>query len=170
VRLIGRLILIAFALPLAVTAGATALLGVAVLDAVIADLIGETLTAGFAALVETLAATGDPGFAVDGAVRLGRLALTLLVAPPVFVALAAEALGARSLLWHAGATGLVTAALPWLSRPALRPATPEEIRITLMLGIVGAAAGFVYWLIAGHGAGRPRPREPDAPGLPGRSS
>ena len=67
-------------------------------------------------------------------------------------------IGARSLLWHAGATGLLTGAVPWLTRTA-PAATPEETHLTVMLVLVGAVTGFVYWLIAGNSAGPARGAE-----------
>jgi hypothetical protein len=159
VRWIGRLILIAFALPVAIVTGTLALFFAALFDPVLMGLAAALVETGFGVLVDTLAA-GEPGFAVGrAAFGLGRLALALLVAPPVLVALAGEVIGTRSLLWHAGATGLLTGAVPWLARTALAP-TPAETHLTLMLVLVGAVTGFVYWLIAGNSAGPARRADP----------
>jgi hypothetical protein len=155
-RLVGRLFLIAFALPVAIVTGTLTLFFVGLFDPILAGLAGALIWAGIEALLDALAAAGDPGFVVESAAfGLSRLALAILVAPPVFVALASEVIGARSLLWHAGATGLLTGAVPWLTRttPA---ATPEETHLTVMLVLVGAVTGFVYWLIAGNSAGPAR--------------
>jgi hypothetical protein len=63
--------------------------------------------------------------------------------------------------------GLLTAAVPWLLRSAARAPTPDETHITLVLVLVGAVAGFVYWLLAGQWAGRARPLPMAAPGVSG---
>jgi hypothetical protein len=74
------------------------------------------------------------------------------------VAILSEALGIRSLVWYAGATGVLTAAVPWILRGAARVANPAELHVSLVLALTGAAAGFVYWAIAGREAGgRPLP-------------
>jgi hypothetical protein len=152
-RWIGRLLLIGFALPVAIVAGTLTLFLVTLFDPVLAAFAGTVLRAGLTALLDSLAAAGDPGFAIEStAVGLGRLALTVLVAPPVFVALVSEVIGARRFLWHAGATGLLTGALPWLARSGVAR-TPEETHIALLLALTGAVAGAVYWLIAGSSAG-----------------
>ncbi|HEX2555356.1 MAG TPA: hypothetical protein VHL98_16780 [Microvirga sp.] len=165
-RLAGRLILIAFALPVAIAAGTLALVLIGLFDPVLAGLAGAMVRAGFEALLEAVAAAGDPGFAVERAASgVGRLALAILVAPPLLVALASEVIGARSLLWHLGATGLLTGAVPWLTRTAPAP-SPTETHLTLMLVLVGAVTGFVYWLIAGNGAGPSRRPEPGSRALP----
>ena len=69
------------------------------------------------------------------------------------------------LLWYGAGCGLLTAALPWLTRGAVRSRdtgrnsglNPDllaaEARLTLILFVVGAGAGLVYWLIAGRSAG-----------------
>lgn len=170
-RLIGRFFLIAFALPTAIATGCFALLVAAVIDPVIAPFTGALLQAGFYAFAEALFALADP-HALDAAVSgFGRLAFSILVLPTAFVALAAEVVGARGLLWHIGGTGLLTGAVPWLLRSAARAPTPEETHITLVLVLVGAVAGFVYWLLAGQWAGRARPPLPAAPaGAPRRGS
>ncbi len=156
-RLIGRLFLIALVLPLAIATGTFALLVVAVIDPVMAPFTGALVQAGFYAFVDAAFAIADPHAPWDAAASgFGRLAFALLVLPPAFVALTAEVVGARSLLWHVGGTGLLTGAVPWLLRSAARAPTPDETHITLVLVLVGAVAGFVYWLLAGQWAGRPR--------------
>ena len=159
-RLVGRLILVAFALPVAIVTGTLALFLIGLFDPVLTGLAVALVGAGFDALIDTLAAAEDPGFAVESAAfGLGRLALAVLVAPPVFVALVSEVTGARPLLWHAGATGLLTGAIPWLTRTSMA-LTPAETHLTAMLVLVGAVTGFVYWLIAGSGAGPSHHAEP----------
>ena len=165
-RWIGRLLLIGFALPVAVAAGTLTLFLVTLFDPILAAFAGAIIQAGLVALLDSLAAARDPGFAIEStAVGLGRLAFTVLVVPPVFVALVSEVIGARRFLWHAGATGLLTSALPWLARSGVAR-TPEEAHIALLLALTGAVAGAVYWLIAGNGAG-PAPRADDRLGPDG---
>lgn len=155
-RFAGRLLLVAFALPVAIVTGTLALLFVGLSDPVLAGLAGALVQAGFEALIDAFLAAEDPGLVVEGAAfGLGRLALAILVAPPVFVALAGEVIGTRSLLWYAGGTGLLAGAVPWLTRTALAPA-PAETHLTLALALAGAVTGLVHWLVAGSSAGPAR--------------
>lgn len=161
-RLLGRATLVALALLLAVSAGALFLALAPLFDPVVGRFVGEVAWTGLWALLDSVAALDDPEPLVREAfVGLSGLGTTLLVAPPVFVALVGEVAGLRALAWYAGGTGAVTAAIPWLLRPAPRPATGEEIHIVLALFLTGAVAGLVYWALAGHGAGR-RQAEPAA--------
>jgi len=66
--------------------------------------------------------------------------------------------GTRSLIYYGLVTGLITAAIPWLMRGGYveTPALEAEWRITALLFVTGAVAGFVYWLITGRSAGRRR--------------
>lgn len=161
-RFITRLIWMALTLPVAIATGTFALLIAAALDPVMAPFTSGLVQAGFFAIADAVFAIGDPHFAWEAAQGLGRLAFAVLVLPPLFVALAAEVVGARGLLWHAGGTGLLTGAVPWLLRTGGRVPTPDETHITLVLVLVGAVTGFVYWLIAGQWAGRARPVVPAA--------
>jgi len=85
-------------------------------------------------------------------------ALTICVVPVVLVALIGEIASARSLIWYAGATGMVAASMPWLLRTVYRrddavSATPIELRFALLFFLTGTAAGFIYWAICGRRAG-----------------
>jgi hypothetical protein len=153
-RWLGRLFLMTFALPIAITAGCGFLLFASVIDPVMAVLTGDTLFVGFWSLMDAIFAVDDPTPVVEGALSgIGRLVFALLVAPPLFAALVGEVAGARRALWYAGATGLLTAAMPWLLRGSPRMASPAELHVSLVLGLTGAVAGLVYWMIAGRGAG-----------------
>ena len=157
-RWLGRLILLAFALPVAIACGTLFLLVAAIFDPLIATFLGDTVWVAFARLFEMAFAQEDPRVVEDAFLGAGRLALTVLVAPPVFVALLSELVGLRRFLWHVGAVGLLTGSVPWLLSGLSRPAMPEEVHIGLLLGLSGAVTGFVYWLLAGHSAGgRPAP-------------
>ena len=154
-RLIGRLVfLIPLALLFAIPAGMLALGTAAVFDPVVALFSGEVVWAGLWSLMDRLSAVDDPAPVIEGAFTgLSKAAATLLVAPPLFVGVVGELAGLRSALWYGGATGVVTAAIPWVVRASERAPTPEEIHITLALFATGAAAGLVYWIIAGQNAG-----------------
>lgn len=74
------------------------------------------------------------------------------------VALATEAIGARAFVWQAGATALLTGAVPFLVRGFGRQPTSQELHVAFVLVLAGAVSGAVYWLVAGRTAGR-RQRE-----------
>jgi hypothetical protein len=153
-RWLRRLVAVPFGLALAVTASFLFLVLASVIDPAMGSFAGEALWVGFWSLIDAVLSVEDPGPVVDAALAdAGRLVATVLLIPPAFVALVGEVIGTRRLLWYAGATGILTGALPWLAGGAARPATPEEIRISAVLAITGAVAGFVYWLAAGRGAG-----------------
>lgn len=153
-RWLWRLVAVPFGLMFAVTASGLFLVGASVADPVMASFAGEALFVGFWSVIDAALAADDPSPIVDATLAdAGRVLATVLLAPPLFVALVSEVLGARRLVWHAGATAVVTGALPWLVRGGARTATPEEVRISIILALAGAVAGFVYWLIAGRRAG-----------------
>jgi hypothetical protein len=153
-RWLRRLFAVPFGLVVAVTASSLFLITASVADPVMGSFAGGALWVGLWTLIDAAAAVDDPTLMIESTLAdAGRLFATVLLAPPVFVALLGEAIGARRVWWYAGATGLLTGALPWLARGGTRPATPEEIRIAIILALVGTVAGLVYWLIAGRSAG-----------------
>jgi len=88
-------------------------------------------------------------------------AMMICAVPLILTGLAGEVAGLRTPLWYCCATGLLAASMPWLARAAFHlqetaRANPLELRLALLFFLTGAAGGLVYWLIAGHGAGRPR--------------
>jgi hypothetical protein len=96
----------------------------------------------------------DPAPAAQAAfVLIARLGLAVIVAPVVLVAIGSELFRLRSGLVQSGVTGLFAALLPLAMLRLSRAPSPAEIQIVSGLFLVGAAAGFVYWLIAGRGAG-----------------
>jgi hypothetical protein len=157
--MIRWLLLIPFALLIAIGASSFFFMVASMIDPVMATLTGETLFVGFWSLMDAVFSSNDPGpIVADAMLAVGRIVFTLLVLPPLVIALVSEMLGMRSLLWHALATGVLTAAVPWILRGAARITTPDELHVSLVLGLTGAAAGFVYWMIAGRDAGgRPDP-------------
>lgn len=148
------LLLIPFALVLAMTVGLVAMMVASVVSPGIALLIGG----GFERLLDALfglAESGiDPGpTAVAAFSLLGRLGFAIIVAPVVLVAVGSELFGLRSGLIQSGLTGLLSALLPLALLGLTRTPTGAEVQIIGALVLVGAAAGFAYWLIAGRGAG-----------------
>ncbi len=160
--MIRWLILIPFALLIAISASGTFFLIASMVDPVMALLTGDTLLVGFWSLIDAVFSADDPGAIVEDAfLAVGRIMFTLLIFPPLLIAVISEVLGMRSLLWHTLATAVLTAAVPWILRGNARIATPAELHVSLVLGLTGAVAGFVYWAIVG---GRePRRANPTAP-------
>lgn len=155
--MIRWLIVIPFALILAIAAGTVVFAFASALDPVLGPLVGDVLWVGLNALVERILSVDDPTPYVEGALSgASRLAFAILGAPALVSALVLEIAGSRRFVAHAGLTGLVSAAVPFLLRGGGRGPSPEEIHIAIVLGIVGAAAGAVYWMIAGRTAGRQR--------------
>lgn len=159
--MLGRLLLAAFALTLAIPAGALALAAGALLDPAFRDAFGRLGLVGLVAGLSDLAQGLPPDIAVLAALAFAQALGLLLILPPTLAALIGETLGLRSLVWYGGATGGLMALLPWLARGAPSPsagATGTEARLTVLLLLAGAAAGLVYWLIAGRSAGASAPR------------
>ncbi|KMO11628.1 hypothetical protein [Methylobacterium platani] len=152
---IGRLLAIGSALLMAIACGAVALAVGVAMDPALRDILGQLGLSGLEAVLSDLAEgyAPDPGM-VEGALSLGRAVLLLVAVPPVLNAVVGEVLGWRALAWYGGATGLLTALLPWLMRGAGGPAGAGEGRVTAILFCAGGIAGLVYWLAAGRFAGR----------------
>ncbi len=164
--MIRWLLLIPFALLIAVGVSSVFFLIASMVDPVMAMLTGDTLFVGFWTFVDAVFSAEDPGpIVTDAFLTVGRIVFTLLVFPPLLVAVVSEVIGLRSLAWYAGATGVLTASVPWILRGAARVANPAELHVSFVLGLTGAVAGFVYWMIAGRDAGRrPSPSEPTPSG------
>ena len=156
------LLLIPFALLIAIGASGTFFLIATIVDPVMAVLTGDTLFVGLWSLVDAVFAAEDPGPIVEDAfLAVGRIVFTLLVFPPLMIAIISEVLGMRSLLWHALATGILTAAVPFILRGSARIASPAELHVSVVLGLTGAVAGLVYWaIIGGREPRRPSPTAP----------
>lgn len=154
-------LLIPFALLIAIGASGTFFLVATIVDPVMAVLTGDTLLVGFWSLVDAVFAAEDPGPIVEDAfLAVGRIVFTLLVFPPLMIAVISEVLGMRSLLWHALATGILTAAVPFILRGSARIASSAELHVSVVLGLTGAVAGLVYWaIIGGRDSGHPSLKE-----------
>ena len=171
-RLLGRLLLFVLGLSLAIPTGAVLLTLGALFEPTARGLATTIASAGLFNLLQALAEgleNADPqALRLSGV--LGSLLAGLLVLPPAFAAATGEIVGLRALAWNGGAPGLFTALVPWLARArvggASGAALVAEGRITAMLFLVGAGAGFVYWLVAGRTAGR-RASDPIGPRPPG---
>jgi hypothetical protein len=151
------LLLIPFACLVAMGAGLFAMMVASVISAEIALLIGG----GFERLLDALfglAEIGvDPGPAAAAAFSLvGRLGLAIIVAPVALVAVFSELFRIRSGLIQSGLTGALATLLPLAMLGLSRAPTEGETRVIGALFLVGAATGFVYWVIAGRGAGGER--------------
>lgn len=157
-HLLGRLLLGAFALLLAVPAGGAALTVALLFDPGANAWLTNGALAGLDTALGDIAAGLPPEGILLLVAGLARALFVLLFVPPVLTAVAGEVTGARGLLWYGAGCGLLTAALPWLMRGSPRPGAPglaaAEARLTLILFVVGGCAGLVYWLVAGRSAGR----------------
>ncbi len=82
--------------------------------------------------------------------------LALCFAPVTIAALVGEAAGRRSLVLVAGLSGVLASAMPTFARVSggLEAASggPLAQRLTIILFLTGAGAGFVYWLVADRAA------------------
>ncbi|MDR7035401.1 hypothetical protein J2X36_000136 [Methylobacterium sp. BE186] len=155
-RVLGRLVLMALGLLLAIPAGAGALTLLLVLDPAAQGWLADGALAGLDALLPDLAAGLSPETLPIVLAGLAQALFVLLVVPPCLVALVGETLRLRSLVWYGGACGLLTASLPWLVRGAPRPGgaagrLAAEGHLSAILFLAGAAAGLVYWLVAARG-------------------
>lgn len=152
------LLLIPFALLVAMGFGMFALLIASVVSPDIALLIGGGFERLLSALFAQAESGFDPGPTAEAAFTLvGRLGFAIMVAPVVLVAVGSELFRIRSGLIQSGLTGMLAALLPLAMLRMSRAPTASETQIIAALFLVGAATGFVYWLIAGRGAGGERP-------------
>lgn len=154
------IVLIPFACLIAMAAGVFFLGVASFASPAVAMLIGG----GIERLVDILfglAESGvDPAPAAQAAFALiARLGLAIIVAPVALVAVGSELFRLRSGLLQSGFTGLLAALLPLAMLRLSRAPSTAEIQIISGLFLVGAATGFVYWLIAGRGAGGERPAQ-----------
>ncbi len=157
------ILLVPFACLVAMGAGLFFLAMASVVSPAVALLIGG----GIERLLDILfglAESGiDPAPAAQAAFALiGKLGMAIIVAPVVLVAVGSELFRLRSGLLQSGFTGLLAALLPLAMLKLSRAPSTAEIQIISGLFLVGAATGFIYWLIAGRGAGGERVSESGA--------
>ncbi len=151
------LLLIPFACLVAMGAGLFAMLVASMVSSEVMLLIGG----GFERLLDALFGLAesdiDPTPLAQAAFSLiGRLGFAIIVAPVVLVAVFSELFRLRSGLIQSGLTGLLAAVLPLAMLRLARAPSEAETRVIGALFLIGAATGFVYWLIAGRGAGGAR--------------
>lgn len=155
------LLLIPFALLFAIGSGLVALLVAGVASPDLGLLIGGGFDRLISALFDQAERGFDPGPTAEAAFSLlGRLGFAILVLPVVLVSIASELFRFRSGLIQSGLTGLLAALLPLGMTRAPRAG---EMQVVAALFLVGAATGFVYWLIAGRGAGGEKADRPNRP-------
>lgn len=143
--MVRRFLLIPFAVILAAGTGGLFLLLASLIDPVMADLMGKTVFASFQILSDILAESHDPApLILDLLGGIARILFGLLVLPPFLVALVSEIIHADSLLWLATATGILTAAVPWVLRGTFRIPSLAELHVSLILGLAGTVSGLVY--------------------------
>ncbi|MBN9444049.1 MAG: hypothetical protein ACTHP8_06820 [Bosea sp. (in: a-proteobacteria)] len=152
------LLLIPFACLVAMGSGLFFLTAASIASPAVALLIGGGIER-LLDIVFGLAESGvDPTPAAQAALALiARLGLSIIVVPVVLVAIGSELFRLRGLLVQSGLTGLLAALLPLAMLRLARAPSPAELQIISGLFLVGAATGFVYWLIAGREAGGDRP-------------
>jgi hypothetical protein len=161
---LGRLLLAAFALLLAVPAGCIILVLALLVDPTAQAWLSGGALAGLDMALSDLSAGLPPEGLLLLVAGLAKALFVLLFVPPALIGLGGEILGRRGILWYSAGCGLLTAALPWLTRGAVRSGASgrdpsllgAEARLTLILFVVGAGAGLVYWLVAGRSAGLQR--------------
>ncbi|CAD5282984.1 conserved membrane hypothetical protein [Bosea sp. 62] len=158
------LLLIPFALLFAIGSGLVALMIAGVASPDLGLLIGGGFDRLLSALFDQAERGFDPGPTAEAAFALlGRLGFAILVLPVVLVAIGSELFRFRSGLIQSGLTGLLAAILPLAMLGMTRTPSAGEMQVVSALFLVGAATGFVYWLIAGRGAGGEKANRPDLP-------
>lgn len=169
---IGRAFLVLFALCCAFAVGALTL-GFA---ALIEPTFGRMVSLGVRAFVDfafnSAFANDDPRAAFDLLMRIWTVMAIVLAGPPTLVGLIGEIARLRSFVWYSGASGVLTALLPWAARGGYS-ADPlsgnwGEGRVTLALFLCGAMSGLAYWLVAGRSAGSEPPEARSVAPVPAR--
>jgi len=160
--IIGRIFIICAGLTSGIAIALIALPSLVLFD----SFFGHTNWTG--AIVDFLQAIGDDEDVSEEVVHallsfLWTAAVMICALPLTLTALAGEMARLRSPIWYCGATGLLAAAMPWLTRAAFhlqetRSASSLELHLALLFFLTGAIGGLIYWLIAGREAGRRRER------------
>ncbi|GHE55887.1 hypothetical protein GCM10019059_14190 [Camelimonas fluminis] len=154
---IGRAFLILFALCCAFSVGALTLGFAALAEPAFGRMISLAARSLINYAFSSALAYDDPRAAFELLMRMWTVLAIVLAGPPTLIGLIGEIARVRSFIWYSGATGLLTAALPWAARTGYS-ADPlsgnwGEGRVTLALFLCGAMAGLAYWLVAGRSAG-----------------
>jgi hypothetical protein len=157
-HLLGRALLIPLGVLLAALAALTLLMMASVVQPAIGGALTDAAMATLRAVFENLMADGEaPERIARLAIGLSKLTLAVLFLPVAIIAVATEMFSLRSWFVQALGVALLTALLPWAMLPSLLQGTAFASSLTGLLAATGAFAGSIYWMVAGHGAGR-RPR------------
>jgi hypothetical protein len=157
-RIFGRLILIPLAIILASFAAGTFL----VVAGFAQPQIGGAITDGAITTIRTLIESlFEDGEAVDRFARLSKglttLTLAVLFLPVAVVATVSEVFSLRWWFVQVIGAAFMTALLPWAMLPNVIAGTPLASSLTGLLAATGALSGSIYWMVAGHSAGRNPP-------------
>jgi hypothetical protein len=154
-HLLGRAILIPLGLLLAAIAAATLLMMASVVQPALGGVIADGAMATLRAVFENLMADGEaPERVARLAIGLSKLTLAVLFLPVAIMAAASEIFSLRSWFVQALGAAVLTALLPWAMLPSLLQGTAFASSVTGLLAVTGAFSGTIYWMVAGHGAGR----------------
>ena len=152
---LGRTILIPLGLVLSAVAAAVLLMMASVVQPALGGAITDGAMATMRAVFENLMADGDaPERIARLAVGLSKLTFAVLFLPVAVMAVVSEIFSLRSWFVQALGAALLTALLPWAMLPSLLQGTAFASSVTGLLATAGAFAGSIYWMVAGHGAGR----------------
>lgn len=150
------LLLIPFACLVAMGFGLIALMVASVVSPAIGTLIGGGIEWLLDAIFGFAEEGVDPApFAAAALGLAAQLGFAVIVAPVLIVAIASEVFRLRSGIVQSGIGGLISAMLPLALLGLGRAPNAGEMQVIGGLFLIGAVSGFVYWLIAGRGAGRP---------------
>jgi hypothetical protein len=165
--MLARLILIPTGLVLGAAAALVFLPVAAFFDPVTREAGAAIGSLGIMAALANATGAAEGEVAAFGAAIATGLA-AICVVPLVVTALIGEVARVRSLVWYAGVTGLISAAMPYILRAGLRTqslagegASTAEQRFLLLFFLTGALAGFIYWAVAGRGGMREVPARQD---------
>lgn len=85
--------------------------------------------------------------------------ISIIFAPLMITILIGEAVSARSYIWYAGVSGLLSSLSPWIIRAANKSSIeqntdPIELKVSLLFFLIGLSTGLVYWFFAQKGANK----------------
>jgi hypothetical protein len=129
-----------------------------VIDPVTRDAGADLTVAALLNLLKRTLSEQSPGQAITLTVAAVRSAAILLCGLPiVLVGLIGETARVVSWVWYGMATGVLTAAIPYVARIASngrvsQAADAVEMRFTTIFFLTGVVAGLIYWVGAGRSA------------------
>lgn len=153
-RFVWRLVIVPVGLVLAILSAMTFLATALVLQPGFAETVAAIVERAVSIVADDLE-TGrldESRFALVATV-VNRGTFAIFVMPLAIVAASAELFSIRGLIAQVAATAAISALVPWLLLPNVMASAPASGAITSVFAATGAVAGFVYWLVAGRGAG-----------------